>query len=365
MPHSRGTRPTGSVRRPAQNQRSQIGSTIWGCPLRKATSQSVMCPRSGRAGSTSQVHDALPKGVARYHKGLARGSAVSVASAFLLISLGCSHDAATSGLGRLELQLAETIPLPNTWTVRRVLALRRGGHVFALHYPARLAWLPDSTAQLRMPSRVIIGVREVGAGGIELVDRTHRAVVEVGPPPEPRITRTVTVSGEKELWAASWTDGHWLVLSGDSAGPPTVYRIEEGGRLRQLSSPNRDIESRFARLSNVGGEILVSETVNPFRAFRLDRGNWQMLSRLVRPRLDLAGSVAMELVDVDGVALQTIVDQTSRRRVVRVFSPRSGVGHSTVIDAPFVFQGLDAHGRIMGLRTAEREELAFYSWRWQ
>lgn len=326
-----------------------------------------MHPPSGNAGPDEhrdpfcRVNNVARRRLVR----TARRSVVRAASAAVAISLGCAPDARTSDLGTLELELAETVPIPSNWSVRRVIALRDGGHVFVLHYPARLVLLSDSTVQLRMPSRVVIGIRETHAGGLELVDRTHRTVLEVGLLPEPTVSRAVSLGGGRELWDATWADGHWLVLAGDSVGPPTVYRVSGEGDLRPLSSPNEDVVSRLARISTVGGEILLSEVAYPFRVFLLDRGNWRMLSGLERPNLDLTSSVAMQLVDLEGVALQTVVDQRSSRRVVRVFSPRSGIGRSIVIDAPLVLQGVDAQRHVLGLRTSQREELALYSWRWR
>jgi hypothetical protein len=78
-----------------------------------------------------------------------------------------------------------------------------------------------------------------------------------------------------------------------------------------------------------------------------------------------AFSTALDVIDLGGTALQTLVDQTSHRRILRVFSLETRIGRERVIEAPVSLTKVDAQGRIVGIRASQVEELVRYSWRWR
>jgi hypothetical protein len=215
-----------------------------------------------------------------------------------------------------------------------------------------------------MPSRVLIGARETDDGSVELVDRVHRVVLRVSPSPNAEVVESRPISTEKMLWDAEWTDDRWLVLAGDSAGPAAVYAVE-GETLQQLGPPVRELTARLARLSTVAGRPLVAELIPPFRVFALEGEAWQVVSPAENDGAMPALSIALDVIDLGGTALQTLVDQTSRRRILRVFSPKTRIGRERVIEAPVSLTKVDAQGRIVGIRASQVQELVRYSWRWR
>jgi hypothetical protein len=215
-----------------------------------------------------------------------------------------------------------------------------------------------------MPSRVLIGARETDDGTVELLDRVHRVVLRVSPSPNAEVVELRPFSTEKMLWDAEWTDDRWLVLAGDSLGPAAVYAVESDS-LRQLGPRLTQVQARWARLGTLSGQTLVAEVRPPFRVFALEGEAWQVVSPAEHDGAMPALSIALDVIDLGGTALQTLVDQTSRRRILRVFSPQTRIGRERVIEAPVSLTKVDAQGRIVGMRASQVEELVRYSWRWR
>lgn len=278
------------------------------------------------------------------------------------LAYGAARESPT--IGELELALEQVLPLPASWTVRDFLPLRDGSILFVLHHPGRVAWFPDTAAVLRMPSRVLIGAAERDDGMIELVDRVHKVVLRVSPPPTASVVESQPIDADLILWDAELHDQRWLVLAGDSAEPATVHALEEGV-LRQLAPPIAGVPARLARLNNLTGRIAVAEMAFPFRVFVLNGHEWRTVSPDEARPWTPVPTIALDVIGLGDVGLQTLVDQTSRKRVLRLFSLRTGVGRSRLIEVPVTLTKLDAKGRVVGIRRSNVEEVVSYSWRWR
>jgi hypothetical protein len=113
----------------------------------------------------------------------------------------------------------------------------------------------------------------------------------------------------------------------------------------------------------MGGKALVPELNPPFRVFALEADEWRLVSPLDSYSLP-HGSVALDILDLGSLALQTLVDQTTRRRIFRLFSLESRAGRARLVETPLSLTLHDA-GHIWGVRSVEREEVVQYSWRWR
>lgn len=266
-------------------------------------------------------------------------------------------------LPELELSLEEVIPVPPSWTVREFLPLRDRSILFVLHPQGELRWWPDSASAVRMPTRVIVGARQTSDGTIELLDRTHGELVRVSHQSR-GVIETQPIDIDSPIWDAAWAgEDHWLVLAGDSAASPVVYSVSGDGRSSATGPPVKGLTSRLARLSLVASRPLVTELTPPFRVFALAEEGWRQViptDRLSLPR----GSTALDALELGPIALQVLVDQTTRRRVLRLFSLESGEMQARTVEAPLSLTLSDANW-VWGIRSLEREELVKYSWRWR
>jgi hypothetical protein len=247
--------------------------------------------------------------------------------------------------------------------VRDFLPLRDGSILFVLHHQGEIRWLPDSLSSIRMPTRIIVGARERSDGLVELFDRTHRELVRIHVPPRPRVVESQRILVDKEVWDARWVDDGWLILAGDSAALPSVYSVSDRGQVSRLGPPVAGLQSRLVRLGSMGGKALVPELNPPFRVFALEADEWRLVSPLDSYSLP-HGSVALDILDLGSLALQTLVDQTTRRRIFRLFSLESRAGRARLVETPLSLTLHDA-GHIWGVRSVEREEVVQYSWRWR
>ena len=176
------------------------------------------------------------------------------------------------------------------------------------------------------------------------------------------MTSRQAISAQGTLLDAVWI-GRWHFLVHEP-GEALLRLVDTEGTL--LRSPLRtpDLDPEFSRLGVIRRNPAVIEGVPPFRVSLNEGGRWKRISPTPPPMLP-SSSVAMNVLELGDVLLQTLVDQTSRRRIVRIFSAETGAVRSMTLNAPIVFHRTTSDGILWALRTTGSEEIARYTWRAQ
>lgn len=288
-----------------------------------------------------------------------------------------------SGLdSSIALELEQALRIPEEWVVRDIVADERNEVVLQVGFPERVIWVAPDTVVIPVPQSSLIGTRLVSEGLVQVLNRSGPELLTITR--KDGVIQRDAIVADPPLWDAVFIGSAWYVVAGDSLGPPQALVVAGDGRILDESQPVIGLRSSLTQTGDWAGRPVLGEIVAPFRIFD-PFGDHQdepphihgsapfvFMPPASSDATDIASSsmtvrnwgVALPTLALDSMALLTLVDPISTRRLIYLVSQDGLRFRSKEVDVPLSFT--HTTGRVLvGLRHTDITEVVKYRWRWK